>query len=216
MRSRCCARRERAREAQGRPTTVLPKETDDPCTHSCNTSSSTRAATCRVRIGGSRQGGISSSPSRSDAASMPTTCTARHVGARLHQACATANPTAQVPDTGVPRGLRVRGGALTCPPLYLSYSSGLSGSFDGRARAQADHGRNDAELYLVDTRLASVAEGCWCTRRCASATSFRPGAGEVGRGGALRERRVHGGGVWNRCAAATFPVRWPTRARSST
>lgn len=47
------------------------------------------------------------------------------------------------------------------PTVYLSFSSGLSGSFDAavlvRDQLLAEH--PDAELYLVDTRLASVAEG---------------------------------------------------------
>lgn len=46
------------------------------------------------------------------------------------------------------------------PTVFLSFSSGLSGSFDAAAlvhdQLMAEH--PDAELYLVDTRLASVAE----------------------------------------------------------
>ncbi|BAK44271.1 DegV family protein [Eggerthella sp. YY7918] len=46
------------------------------------------------------------------------------------------------------------------PTVYLSFSSGLSGSFDAALLVHdqllAEH--PDAELYLVDTRLASVAE----------------------------------------------------------
>ena len=47
------------------------------------------------------------------------------------------------------------------PTVYLSLTSGLSGSFDTarlvRDQLVAEHG--DAELYVVDTRLASIAEG---------------------------------------------------------
>ena len=47
------------------------------------------------------------------------------------------------------------------PTVYLSFSSGLSGSFDAavlvHGQIMAEH--PDAELYLVDTHLASVAEG---------------------------------------------------------
>lgn len=47
------------------------------------------------------------------------------------------------------------------PTVYLSFSSGLSGSYDAAAlvyeQVMAEH--PDAELYLVDTRLASIAEG---------------------------------------------------------
>ncbi len=47
------------------------------------------------------------------------------------------------------------------PTVYLSFTSGLSGSFDTavlvRDQLIADH--PDAELLVVDTRLASVAEG---------------------------------------------------------
>ena len=46
------------------------------------------------------------------------------------------------------------------PTVYLSFSSGLSGSFDAAAlvhdQLMAEH--PDAELYIVDTCLASVAE----------------------------------------------------------
>ncbi len=47
------------------------------------------------------------------------------------------------------------------PTVYLSFSSGLSGSYDTATlvheQVMAEH--PDAELYLVDTRLASIAEG---------------------------------------------------------
>ena len=47
------------------------------------------------------------------------------------------------------------------PTVYLSFTSGLSGSFDTavlvRDKLVAEH--DGAELYLVDTKLASIAEG---------------------------------------------------------
>lgn len=50
---------------------------------------------------------------------------------------------------------------LGVPTVYLSFTSGLSGSFDVatlvRDQVLADH--PDFELYVVDTRLASIAEG---------------------------------------------------------
>ncbi len=67
--------------------------------------------------------------------------------------------TAQVP---VPVFQDVFGRAVESgvPTVYLSFSSGLSGSFDAaalvREQLMAEH--PDAELYLVDTHLASVAE----------------------------------------------------------
>lgn len=47
------------------------------------------------------------------------------------------------------------------PTVYLSFSSGLSGSFDTAqlVRDQVLEAHPDFELYLVDTKLASVAEG---------------------------------------------------------
>ncbi|WP_139653482.1 DegV family protein [Raoultibacter phocaeensis] len=47
------------------------------------------------------------------------------------------------------------------PTVFLSFSSGLSGSFDvaSMVMEQVKAQNPDAELYLVDTRLASVAEG---------------------------------------------------------
>ena len=68
--------------------------------------------------------------------------------------------TAQVP---VPVFQEAFGRAIESgvPTVFLSFSSGLSGSFDAAVlvheQMMAEH--PDAELYLVDTRLASVAEG---------------------------------------------------------
>ena len=47
------------------------------------------------------------------------------------------------------------------PTVYLGFSSSLSGNFETASRlcAQAIEAHPDAELYVVDTRLASVAEG---------------------------------------------------------
>lgn len=67
--------------------------------------------------------------------------------------------TAQVP-VPVFRDAFERAVASGVPTVYLSFSSGLSGSFDAAAlvhdQLMAEH--PDAELYIVDTRLASVAE----------------------------------------------------------
>lgn len=67
--------------------------------------------------------------------------------------------TAQVP-VPVFRESFERAVASGVPTVYLSFSSGLSGSFDAAAlvhdQLMAEH--PDAELYIVDTRLASVAE----------------------------------------------------------
>ncbi len=47
------------------------------------------------------------------------------------------------------------------PTVYLSFSSGLSGSFDVAmlVKDQIKEGYPDFELYVVDTKLASIAEG---------------------------------------------------------
>lgn len=47
------------------------------------------------------------------------------------------------------------------PSVYLSFSSGLSGSYDAAvlALSQLQEEGLDAEIYLVDTHLASIAEG---------------------------------------------------------
>ncbi|WP_080798475.1 DegV family protein [Arabiibacter massiliensis] len=67
--------------------------------------------------------------------------------------------TAQVP-MHVYRDVFERAIKSGVPTVALSFSSGLSGSFDAAALVHeqllAEH--PDAELYLVDTRLASVAE----------------------------------------------------------
>ncbi len=67
--------------------------------------------------------------------------------------------TAQVP-VPVFRDAFERAIASGVPTVYLSFSSGLSGSFDAamlvHGQLMAEH--PDAELYLVDTCLASVAE----------------------------------------------------------
>lgn len=67
--------------------------------------------------------------------------------------------TAQVP-VPVFRDAFERAIASGVPTVYLSFSSGLSGSFDAAAlvhdQLMAEH--PDAELYIVDTCLASVAE----------------------------------------------------------
>lgn len=67
--------------------------------------------------------------------------------------------TSQVPMT-VYRDVFQRAIDSGVPAVLLSFSSGLSGSFDAAAlvheQIMAEH--PEAELYLVDTRLASVAE----------------------------------------------------------
>lgn len=68
--------------------------------------------------------------------------------------------TAQVP-VPVYRSAFERAIESGVPTVCLSFSSGLSGSYDAAVvvheQMLAEH--PDAELYLVDTRLASVAEG---------------------------------------------------------
>lgn len=68
--------------------------------------------------------------------------------------------TAQVP-VPVFRAAFERAVESGVPTVYLSFSSGLSGSFDAavlvHGQIMAEH--PEAELYLVDTHLASVAEG---------------------------------------------------------
>lgn len=68
--------------------------------------------------------------------------------------------TAQVP-VPVFRDAFERAAKRGVPTVYLSFSSGLSGSFDAAAlvRDQVLAEHPEAELHLVDTRLASVAEG---------------------------------------------------------
>ncbi|HIW76929.1 MULTISPECIES: DegV family protein [Gordonibacter] len=68
--------------------------------------------------------------------------------------------TAQVP-VPVFRDAFERAAKSGVPTVYLSFSSGLSGSFDAAAlvRDQVLAEHPEAELHLVDTRLASVAEG---------------------------------------------------------
>ncbi len=67
--------------------------------------------------------------------------------------------TSQVP-MAVYRDVFQRAVDSGVPAVLLSFSSGLSGSFDAaalvREQIMAEH--PEAELYLVDTRLASVAE----------------------------------------------------------
>ena len=77
------------------------------------------------------------------------------------------------------------------PTVYLCFSSGLSGSYDAAVlvRDQVAATHPEAELYVVDTHLASVAEGLLVYEAL-----HRRGDGALGRGGALlRERGVHGG-----------------------
>lgn len=68
--------------------------------------------------------------------------------------------TAQVP-VRVLREVFERAIISGVPTVYLSFTSGLSGSFDAAmlVRNQLLVEYPDAELYLVDTYLASVAEG---------------------------------------------------------
>ena len=74
--------------------------------------------------------------------------------------------TAQVP-VPVFRDAFERAIASGVPTVYLSFSSGLSGSFDAAAlvhdQLMAEH--PDAELYIVDTCLASVAEALLMLQR---------------------------------------------------
>lgn len=67
--------------------------------------------------------------------------------------------TAQVP-MHVYRDVFERAVKSGVPAVYLSFSSGLSGSFDAAAlvHEQIMEEHPSAELYLVDTRLASIAE----------------------------------------------------------
>ena len=67
--------------------------------------------------------------------------------------------TAQVP-VPVFREAFERAIASGVPTVFLSFSSGLSGSYDAAelVHAQLMEEHPEAELYLVDTRLASVAE----------------------------------------------------------
>ncbi len=67
--------------------------------------------------------------------------------------------TSQVPMT-VYRDAFERAVASGVPTVLLSFSSGLSGSYDAAAlvHGQIMEEHPEAELYLVDTRLASVAE----------------------------------------------------------
>lgn len=70
--------------------------------------------------------------------------------------------TAQVP---IPVFIEVFTRALTSgvPTVYLSFSSGLSGSADTATRLAAELSAQypEGELHVVDTMLGSVAEGCW-------------------------------------------------------
>lgn len=84
------------------------------------------------------------------------------------------------------------------PAVYLAFSSGLSASFDAacvvRDQVLAEH--PDFELHIVDTHLASVAEGLLVYEALGAAREGHVGrrAGRLGRGGPLlRERGVHGG-----------------------
>lgn len=56
------------------------------------------------------------------------------------------------------------------PTVYLSFSSGLSGTFDTAAMLleQVKSENPDLELYLVDTKLASVAEALLVLKRSIS------------------------------------------------
>lgn len=57
------------------------------------------------------------------------------------------------------------------PTVYLSFSSGLSGTYDTAAmlleQMKADN--PGIELYVVDTKLAQLQQLCWSTRRLISA-----------------------------------------------
>ncbi|WP_165045560.1 DegV family protein [Adlercreutzia sp. ZJ138] len=68
--------------------------------------------------------------------------------------------TSQVPIP-VFREVFERAVASGVPTVYLSFTSGLSGSYDAamlvREQVLADH--PDAELHVVDTKLPSIAEG---------------------------------------------------------
>ena len=68
--------------------------------------------------------------------------------------------TAQIPMTAITDAFE-RAVASGVPTVYLGFTSGLSGTFDTvsmlRDAIVAEH--PEAELYVVDTRLASIAEG---------------------------------------------------------
>jgi DegV family protein with EDD domain len=68
--------------------------------------------------------------------------------------------TAQMPATVLKETFE-RAAQSGIPTVYLSFSSALSGSFDAACLIKDEVcGRYpDAELYLVDTKLASIAEG---------------------------------------------------------
>ena len=68
--------------------------------------------------------------------------------------------TAQIPLMEITNML-TRAAESGVPTVYLGFTSGLSGTFDTisliRDQVVAEH--PDAELYVVDTKLASIAEG---------------------------------------------------------
>lgn len=68
--------------------------------------------------------------------------------------------TAQIPITTF-QDVFTRALESGVPTVYLSFTSGLSGSFDTaeRLRDQLVEEYPDGELYVVDTKLASIAEG---------------------------------------------------------
>lgn len=68
--------------------------------------------------------------------------------------------TAQIPMLEL-RGMFERAAQSGIPTVYLGFSSGLSGNFNTAEMMceQVSAEYPDAELYAVDTRLASIAEG---------------------------------------------------------
>ena len=107
------------------------------------------------------------------------------------------------------------------PTVYLSFTSGLSGSFNTavmmRDQLIAEH--PEAELYVVDTYLASVAEALLSLRGAQPARQRHDGARAGPRGPRRRATSSTPSSwstIWNHCAAAAAsPAPLPTRARSS-
>ncbi len=107
------------------------------------------------------------------------------------------------------------------PTVYLSFTSGLSGSFDVaclvRDQLLAEH--PEAELYLVDTLQASVAEGL-LVYEAIQQRDKGPRRASWPNGPARRVSSWTPSSwwrTWSRCAAAgASPARWPMPDQSWT
>ena len=125
--------------------------------------------------------------------------------------------TSQVPMP-VYREAFERAVASGVPTVCLSFSSGLTGSFDAATmvleQVKAEH--PEAELYLVDTRLASVAEALLVYEALGQRDNGMT-ACELARW--AEEARFLSmpslwWRTWRRCGAAVaFPAQLPTRGR---